>query len=105
MVIFETPLFTQQIIDLMDDDDYASLQQVLFKRPYAGELIPETGGLRKIRWAAQNKGKRGGARIIYYWVSEHHQIFMLFAYPKNKQVDLTQQQKKALILCVKEELT
>ena len=62
----------------------------------ASIFIPDTGGLRKIRWKNANKGKRGGARIIYYFYDEKHPIYLLFAYTKNVQVDLTEQEKKAM---------
>lgn len=104
MVIIETPIFTKQIQDVMEDDDYAELQQALCTNPVAGDPIKGTGGLRKIRWGALGKGKRGGARIIYYWLSQDDQIYMLYVYPKNVQVDLTEQQKKILMHLVQEEL-
>jgi mRNA-degrading endonuclease RelE of RelBE toxin-antitoxin system len=82
MVIFETPVFTTQIMDLMDDEEYAEFQTALCKNPKGGELIQGTGGLRKIRYGLQGRGKRGGARMIYYWLNDKHQIYMFFAYPK-----------------------
>lgn len=104
IVFFETPVFTKQIQELMEDSDYVKLQAALCKRPSAGNLIPGTGGLRKIRWASTGQGKKGGARIIYYWLSKKDQIYMLFAYPKNKQIDLTTEQKKLLSILVEREL-
>lgn len=105
MIIFETPIFTEQIQDIMEDDDYADLQRVLCQNPAAGDLIKGTGGLRKIRWVASGRGKRGGARVIYYWMHQEDQIFMLFVYPKNKQIDLTEAQKKVLMHLVTKELS
>jgi len=104
MVIFETPVFTEQIIDIMDDEDYAKFQTTLCRNPVAGTVITGTSGLRKIRCKLPGRGKRGGARMIYYWFNNRQQIYMLFAYPKNKQVDLTTQQKSILMKYVKEEL-
>jgi hypothetical protein len=66
MVIIETSIFTRQVQVLLDDDDYRSLQMTLVLRPEAGGLIPGGGGLRKIRWGAKGRGKRGGVRLIYY---------------------------------------
>lgn len=105
MIIFETPIFTEQIQDIMEDDDYADLQRTLCQDPASGDLIKGTGGLRKIRWASSGRGKRGGARIIYYWLNQEDQIYMLFAYPKNKQIDLTEAQKKILMHLVTKELS
>ena len=62
MVIIETSIFTRRVQALLDDDDYRRLQTVLVLRPDAGDLIPGGGGLRKIRWGAKGRGKRGGLR-------------------------------------------
>ena len=61
-----------------------------------GDIIPDTGGLRKIRWKGSGKGKRGGTRVIYYFCDENHPIYLLFAYSKNAQTDLTEHEKKLL---------
>jgi len=65
-------------------------------RPDAGDLIPGGGGLRKIRWSAQGRGKRGGVRVIYYWAVRQEQILMLLMYAKNERDDLTVEQLKVL---------
>lgn len=61
-----------------------------------GDLIPKGKGLRKTRWAASGRGKRGGARVIYYWIASDDVIFLLLAYKKNRQENLTAQQLKIL---------
>lgn len=96
MVFIETTIFTEQVRQLLDDEAYAALQELLAQHPEAGDLIKGTGGLRKIRVAAKGHGKRGGGRVIYYHFVTAHQIVMLLAYPKNTQDDLTADQKKAL---------
>ena len=103
MVFLETPVFTRQIRELVDDDQYRELQSFLVARPAAGDLIPRSGGLRKIRVAASGRGKRGGARVIYYWVVAKDQIYMLLAYAKNAQEDLTDEQLKALRTLIRQE--
>lgn len=70
--------------------------------PGMGQLIPGTGGLRKIRWKAEGRGKRGGYRVIYYWAVSPAVILMLFMYPKNVAGDLTPEQKKVLRRAVDE---
>lgn len=65
-------------------------------RPEAGDLIPGSGGLRKLRWRIIGKGKRGGLRIIYYWDVSDESFFMLAVYKKSKKEDLTQQQLRIL---------
>ena len=76
---------------------------ILLARPGAGDLIPRSGGLRKIRIAASGRGKRGGARVIYYWVVAKEQIYMLLAFAKNAQEDLTEEQLKVLRALVRQE--
>lgn len=96
MVIIETSIFTKKIDSILSDDEYRELQAVLVKMPDTGEIIQGSGGIRKIRWAASGRGKRGGARVIYYWATRHNQIFMLFAYAKNERDNLTKEQLSVL---------
>ena len=96
MIIIETSVFSRLIQELMSDDEYRSLQEALITRPESGDLIRGSSGLRKIRWKLEGQGKRGGVRVIYYWVSADDQIRMLYVYRKSKQADLTQEQIAAL---------
>ena len=68
MIFIETPIFTEDLLKLLSEDEYAEFQEYLALYPTAGEVIQQTGDLRKIRWSAQGKGKRGGVRVIYYHV-------------------------------------
>lgn len=70
MVIVETPIFTKQILSTLSDDEYRLFQNMLFEHPDAGKVIPGSGGLRKLRWSAEGRGKRGGLRVIYRKVVE-----------------------------------
>lgn len=101
MIFIETPLFTKQIIALVDDEFYGELQRELAANPEAGDVIAGTSGLRKIRIAAKGHGKRGGARVIYYYFISESRIAMLLAYPKNERDDLTSAQKKVLAKIMK----
>ena len=96
MVILETHAFTARILELLSDDEYRLLQQELVARPDAGRLIRGSGGLRKLRWAAKGRGKRGGARIVYYWHAPGDRLLMLLAYTKSEQDDLTPRQRAVL---------
>jgi hypothetical protein len=96
VVFVETPIFTKRVLNLLDDESYAALQTHLAKHPEAGDVIRGGGGLRKIRWAAKGHGKRGGARVIYYWWTGKDRISMLFLYPKNEMDDLSAEQLKLL---------
>ena len=64
--------------------------------PEAGEIIPGTGGVRKIRWALEGSGKRGGARVVYYYHNERLPVFLLSAYAKNQKADLSQSERNLL---------
>ena len=79
----ETTLFTRLVSDYLSDEEYGKLQQELMKNPEAGAVIRGSGGVRKIRWAATGRGKRGGYRIIYFIRRSNDIIWMLTMYPKN----------------------
>jgi RelE toxin of RelEB toxin-antitoxin system len=101
MVFIETPVFTAQIKTLVSDEDYAALQRELTAHPEAGDVISGTGGLRKIRMAARGKGKRGGARVIYFYFVANDRIAMLLAYPKGVKDDLTVKEKRIIAGIIK----
>jgi hypothetical protein len=104
MRFVETPVFTKRMKDLLPDGDYRTLQIALMLRPEQGPLIKGGGGLRKVRWAPKGVGKRGGVRVIYYWRSDERVFYMLFAYAKTAQEDLTADQLRVLARIVREEL-
>lgn len=92
MIIVETSIFSRLIQQLMSDDDYRLLQEALVTRPDSGVIIRGSGGLRKIRWKLQGRGKSGGVRVVYYWVTARDEIRMLYVYRKSDQIDLTPDQ-------------
>ena len=96
MIIVETTMFTKLIQELMSDDEYRDFQEALVNQPDMGDLIKDSGGLRKARWKLQGGGKSGGVRAIYYWVVNDNHIRMLYVYPKGKQENLTKAQLKKL---------
>ena len=104
MEFLETSIFTKRITELISDSDYHLVQLELSVRPDSGDIIKGSGGIRKLRWAGSGRGKRGGIRVIYYFVSQDNQVFMLYAYPKSKSDDLSQQQIKQLKAVVQEYL-
>ena|SRR5687767_4145699 len=103
MRFVETPVFTRLITAALDDDQYRTLQLALVLRPEQGALIRGSGGLRKLRWALSGRGKRGGARIIYYWHRASETFYMLFVYTKQEQGDLTPEQARQLGHLVRKE--
>ena len=94
MFFVELPLFTKHAP--FTDDELAALQQTILANPLAGDLIPGARGLRKMRAAFGGRGKRGGARVIYYLWSARDCCYLVFAYAKNEQADLTAAQMKVL---------
>jgi hypothetical protein len=103
MRLVETPVFTRRISTVLDDDQYRFLQRALALRPEQGALIRGSGGLRKLRWSVPGLGKRGSARVIYCWNKPTETFFMLFAYTKQEQGDLTPKQVKILGQLVRKE--
>ena len=103
MVIIETPIFTKQLLSTLSDEEYRLFQATLLERPDAGKVIPGGGGLRKVRWGLEGRGKSGGARVIYYWFTARGTILLLFMYPKNVHDSLTQDQQKQLKRIIEEE--
>jgi hypothetical protein len=103
MVIVETSVFTRQVQSLLTEDEYGQLQVALVQRPNLGPVIVGSGGLRKARWSAHGQGKRGGVRVIYYWVVAHDRLLMLTIYAKSEQDDLTSDQVKLLRKLVEDE--
>lgn len=102
MVFIETPIFTKLVKELLLDEEYRKLQEALLLRPGSGDLIPNGGGLRKIRWGMSGKGKRGGVRVIYYWDTPDDTIYMLTVCKKSTQENLTPSQLKILRHLVEE---
>jgi hypothetical protein len=102
MEFIETPTFTRMITALLADDEYLGLQTVLVQDPSRGDVIKNGGGIRKMRYAAQGRGKSGGIRVIYYWIKDEHQIYMLLAYPKSRKDTLSDREVAILREFVKE---
>jgi len=98
--VAETPTFTQQAAKLFDEEEKQELITFLAENPLAGDVIPGTGGVRKLRFAATGKGKRGGARVIYYYLDGSLPLYALLAFPKNAKSDMTPDEKRAVTALV-----
>jgi hypothetical protein len=102
MVFVETSLFTKLLPGYLADDEYRLLQIHLIEHPDAGAIIRGSGGVRKVRWRAGGKGKSGGVRIIYYWVTAEQKIFFLTLYGKGEKEDLSAQDLKRVVKLLEE---
>ena len=104
MVFIELPIFIRCAAELFTDEDLAELQTILLENPSTGALVPGGRGLRKVRVALPGRGKRGGARVIYYhWVSQA-QCYLVYAYAKNTRADLSQEQLHRLAAVIDAEI-
>ena len=105
-VFVELPPFERYRSDYLDDDSFLMLQRVLLLNPEAGDVIPGAGGLRKMRFGDERrgKGKRGGLRVIYYWWDAGSQFWLFTVYDKDEMSDLTKAQRQLLKEMIKKEL-
>lgn len=102
MVFVELTPFVDFRSEYWTDEDLCALQSFLLVAPDAGDLIRGGAGLRKLRWSAQGRGKRGGARVIYYWHIPKRRVYLIYGYVKSEREDLTPQQIKVLAELMKD---
>ena len=101
-VLIETNAYRKAVNDIWDEDEQIEFKNYIGSNPYAGAVIPGTGGIRKIRWQSSGHGKHGGARVIYYIYDENNPLYLLYAYPKNVQINISENEKKVLASVVDE---
>src|ERR1700746_2357809 len=106
MEFIETPAFTRYFSSYLNDDEYRELQNRLAAGPELGDVMPGTGGFRKLRWAdpRRGKGRRGGLRVIYYYFPGEQQIWLMTLYGKDEASDLAAKQRQALKNAIEIEL-
>jgi hypothetical protein len=98
--VVELPQFTRLARPLLVEREIMSLINCLAANPQAGDIIEGTGGVRKLRWAREGMGKRGGVRVIYYFHSERIPLYLLTLFVKNESSDLTMSERNALATLV-----
>ncbi|ASK27513.1 transcriptional regulator [Neisseria chenwenguii] len=86
--IIETPIFTRLCDDILDEEERGELAVYLAEHPLSGDVVPKSGGCRKLRWQRRGLGKRGGARIIYFNRLENGEIHLLLIYAKAKNENI-----------------
>ena len=96
MTVLETPGFLRDAAAAMTDQERIEAIYFVAANPDAGDVIPDTGGGRKLRWRAQGRGKRGGVRIIYYFHNESLPLFLLSVFAKNEKANLTKAERNEM---------
>ena len=102
VTIVETRAFTSQAKGVLSEPEVAELKMKVAVNPQQGDVMPGTGGVRKLRWATGNRGKSGGARVIYYFHDSEMPIYLLAVYAKNEKINLTQRERNALKVLAKD---
>lgn len=95
LTVVETAIFLRQAEKIWTDEERTALVDHIARNPEAGDVIPDTGGVRKMRWGRAGSGKRGGARVIYFYHHADAPLYLLLAYAKAQREDMTQDEKRA----------
>ena len=96
ITVAETPTFLRQAKTVWSETEHEDFVLYIAGNPEAGDVIPDTGGVRKLRWSKPGTGKRGGVRVIYYYHDPKRPLYLLMAYAKGRQDDLDADDKKAV---------
>jgi hypothetical protein len=96
VTVAETPLFVRQAETIWGEAERDEFVTFIAGNPVAGDLITDTGGVRKIRWTRAGTGKRGGVRVIYFYHDETRPLYLLMVYAKARQENLTPDEKRTV---------
>ena len=96
LTVVETPQFVRQAEAVWDESEREAFVDFIAANPEAGDVIPETGGVRKVRWARAGTGKRGGVRVIYFYHAADRPLYLLMVYAKARRENLTADEKRAV---------
>ncbi|MBL4821806.1 MAG: type II toxin-antitoxin system RelE/ParE family toxin [Gammaproteobacteria bacterium] len=96
MIFIETRTFSKLLSNYLSDDEYRGLQAFLLQNPDAGSVVRGSGGIRKVRWSRDGKGKSGGVRVIYYWEKSDSEIWMLTIYAKSERATISGHELKRI---------
>ena len=96
LTVVETTVFVRQAEKIWSDEERSALVDHVARNPESGVVIPDTGGVRKLRWGRSGSGKRGGARVIYFYYQPDAPPYLLLAYAKAEREDISQDEKRAV---------
>jgi len=96
LTVAETPLFARQAGSIWNEQEREEFVNYIARNPQAGDVIPQTGGVRKVRWGGAGAGKRGGARVIYFYYDDTRPLYLLLVYAKARKEDLSAVEKRAV---------
>jgi hypothetical protein len=96
MAVVETEVFLRQSAEIWTDEERNAFVDFIARNPEAGDIIPGSGGVRKVRWRWDGGGKRGGVRIIYFYLRKNVPLYLLMIYRKSRQADLSPDAKEAV---------
>lgn len=102
ITVVEMPPFMRQAGKIWNDEEREAFVDHIARNPEAGDIVPGTGGVRKIRWARKGMGKRGGARVIYFYHHMDAPLYLIAAYAKAQQEDMSADEKKVITALVGE---
>jgi hypothetical protein len=94
LTVAETSLFIRQAADVWTDAERAAFVDFIAANPQAGDVMQDTGGLRKVRWSREGSGKRGGVRVVYFYHDSAMPIYLLMVYAKARQETLSRDEKR-----------
>ena len=96
ITVAETPLFVRQAEEVWNEAEREAFIDFIAANPEAGDVIPDTGGVRKLRWKRAGSGKRSGARVIYFFQAATRPLYLLMVYTKARQEDLSPEEKRTV---------
>ena len=96
ITVVETSLFERQADKIWNEEERGALVDHLARNPEAGDIIPGTGGVRKLRWGRTGSGKRGGSRVIYFFHNADLPLYLLLAYAKSQATDMSPDEKRLI---------
>ena len=94
ITVVELTSFSREAVKIWSDEERVEFIDYMAKNPAVGDVVPDTGGLRKVRWGRAGSGKRGGVRVIYFFHDLEHPLFLIALYAKADRGDISPEKKK-----------